>query len=322
MNTIANLWEGRAGLAKTYWLWGALSGIPWGLALSLVTPGSILAILAILAFVTYYVVVHVGIWRAASQYQGSKVWAILAKVAVAMTPACLVIGTLAAIIIPAMHQPPRQGQQTTSATQPLGQSGNPPASSSLPPCPEGETRIAGDSCAAATPEDPYASVADSTASVRYVPILPSTVPPSGQSWEQAADTIIEAVGVAAKRRALAADIYYEAKRAGLEPTLILSMVEVLSRFDAARVGSPRNIGLLQLDPELHVRLGNPENSLFQAKYNLRLGVNLLRLYLGAAQGDLYLALQRFLREAAPQGEPELRLQEIMSTRSTRLTELQ
>ena len=60
MNIISNVWNGRAGLAKTYWLWGVLSGIPWGLALSLVTPGSNLAILAALAFVVYYVIVHVG----------------------------------------------------------------------------------------------------------------------------------------------------------------------------------------------------------------------------------------------------------------------
>lgn len=100
MNTISNLWGGRDGLAKTYWLWGVLSGIPWGIALSLVTPGSNLAILVVLAFVTYYVVVHVGIWRAASQYQGAKSWSILAKAAVAITPACLVIGTLLAVAVP------------------------------------------------------------------------------------------------------------------------------------------------------------------------------------------------------------------------------
>ncbi len=118
MDTVTNLWSGRTGLAKTYWLWGVLSGIPWSLALSLVTPGSQLAIVTVLACVMYYVIVHVGIWRAASQYQGTKAWAILAKAAVAITSICLVIGTLAAIIIPAMHQPSRQEQLITPATQP------------------------------------------------------------------------------------------------------------------------------------------------------------------------------------------------------------
>lgn len=119
MNAISDLWNGRFGLAKTYWLWGVLFGIPWGIALSLVTPGSNLAILVALAVFAYYVIVHVGIWRAASEYEGAKAWAILAKIAVAITPACLVIGTLAAVIIPATHQPPKQAQEITSATQTL-----------------------------------------------------------------------------------------------------------------------------------------------------------------------------------------------------------
>ena len=104
MNTISNLWNGRFGLAKTYWLWGVFSGIPWGIALSLVKPGSNLAILVVLAVFVYYVIVHFGIWRAASEYEGAKAWAILAKIAVAITPACLVIGTLAVVSIPAKHQ--------------------------------------------------------------------------------------------------------------------------------------------------------------------------------------------------------------------------
>ena len=142
MNTISDLWYGRSGLARTYWLWGVLSGIPWGIALSLVKPGSNLAILVVFAVFVYYVIVHVGVWRAASEYEGAKAWAILAKIAVAITPTCLVIGTLAAVIIPAKYQPSTQGQQTTPA--PLGGPSNPTVSSTLPPCREGETRIAGE----------------------------------------------------------------------------------------------------------------------------------------------------------------------------------
>ena len=55
MNAISDLWIGRFGLAKTYWVWGVLSGIPWGIALTLVTPGSNLAILVVLAFWLYAV---------------------------------------------------------------------------------------------------------------------------------------------------------------------------------------------------------------------------------------------------------------------------
>lgn len=125
MNTISDLWNGRSGLARTYWLWGILSGIPWGIALSLVTPGSNFAIFVLLAFLVYCVIVHVGIWRAASEYEGAKAWAILAKIAVAITPVCLVIGTLAAVIIPAMHQP-QPGNQLEKSIPPHTQENSTP----------------------------------------------------------------------------------------------------------------------------------------------------------------------------------------------------
>ena len=104
-------------MARTYWLWGVLSGIPWGIALSLVTPGSAPAILAVLALVVYYVMVHVGIWRAASQYQGAKVWAILAKIAVLITPVCLVLGTMLAVALPA-YQDYKKRSSISSSTSP------------------------------------------------------------------------------------------------------------------------------------------------------------------------------------------------------------
>lgn len=126
MDTVANIWRGRTGLAKTYWLWGVLSGIPWGLVLFLVTPGSQFAMVTVLAFFMYYVIVHVGIWRSASQYQGAKAWAIFAKIHVAIVPICLVIGTLAAIVIPAMHQPSRQEPLITPATQSREANDKPP----------------------------------------------------------------------------------------------------------------------------------------------------------------------------------------------------
>lgn len=99
---ISDVWNGRAGLAKTYWLWGVLGNIPWAIALQFVTPGTELAIVTVLGFVAYVVMVNVGIWRAASQYQGLKLWAILAKIAVAILPATLIVVLIVAIGIPVM----------------------------------------------------------------------------------------------------------------------------------------------------------------------------------------------------------------------------
>lgn len=94
MEAISQIWKGQAGLAKTYWGWGMLGGLLWGIPLSTVPPGSGIAVLVLLVFVAYFFVVNTGIWRAAGQYQGLAVWAWLAKVAA-------VIGffTIAAVVL-------------------------------------------------------------------------------------------------------------------------------------------------------------------------------------------------------------------------------
>ena len=99
--TVGRIWSGRMGLCKTYWVYGVLASFIWGIAIRFVTPGSALAITLVLAFVIYLVVINTGIWRAADRYTGYAIWAILAKVAVAGPIAALVVGTAAAIFLPA-----------------------------------------------------------------------------------------------------------------------------------------------------------------------------------------------------------------------------
>lgn len=116
MDTIKEVWNGHAGLAKTYWIWGVLSGIPWTIAFALVTPGSLLAMMVVLTYVAYIVIVNVGVWRAASLYQGAKVWAALAKASIILAIASFVIGTLAAIIIPSIANSQKQAMQPQNRT--------------------------------------------------------------------------------------------------------------------------------------------------------------------------------------------------------------
>lgn len=97
MEAFTNLWSGRSGLAKAYWGWGVLGSLVWGVALAFVTPGSVPAILAALAFTCYFAIVNTGIWRAASQYQGRAIWSSLAKLAAAggmVTVAVLAVALL------------------------------------------------------------------------------------------------------------------------------------------------------------------------------------------------------------------------------------
>ena len=109
MEAIAQIWKGQAGLAKTYWGWGMLGGLLWGIPLSTVTPGSAVAVLALLVFVAYFVVVNTGIWRAASQYQGLAVWAGLAKVAavIGFVTIAAVVLAIAAVAVDTARQAPR-----------------------------------------------------------------------------------------------------------------------------------------------------------------------------------------------------------------------
>lgn len=101
METLSRIWRGDAGLARTYWLFGILAGFAWAIPMATVTPGSIAAVVVVLLYLAYYVMVNVGVWRAAGKYSGPKVWAVLARLAVAAIPALMVIGTIAAIVIPA-----------------------------------------------------------------------------------------------------------------------------------------------------------------------------------------------------------------------------
>lgn len=99
MDIIKQIWSGQAGLAKTYWLYGMAASFVWGIALSMVTPGSLAAQITVGLLVVYSVIVNVGIWRSASRYEGPKVWAVLAKMAVAAIPALFIVGMIAAVSI-------------------------------------------------------------------------------------------------------------------------------------------------------------------------------------------------------------------------------
>lgn len=84
MNTIKEVFQGRAGLAKTYWGYSILGGLLWAVLLSLLTPGSTAALVAVLAFCTYQLAVNLGVWQAASHYTGPATWAMLGKIASAL----------------------------------------------------------------------------------------------------------------------------------------------------------------------------------------------------------------------------------------------
>jgi len=83
-NFFIKLINGDFGLPTTYWLFGILGNILFGILSAIAgASGMIEALpLAQLAAVIYFTIICIGIWRAADKYQGAKVWAGLAKAAI------------------------------------------------------------------------------------------------------------------------------------------------------------------------------------------------------------------------------------------------
>lgn len=88
-------------------------------------------------------------------------------------------------------------------------------------------------------------------------------------------------------------VHYEAKRAGLEPELVLGLIEVESGFKKYAVSSAGAHGYMQVMPFWVREIGAREHNLFHLRINLRYGCTILRHYLDIEKGDLYRALGRY-----------------------------
>lgn len=88
-------------------------------------------------------------------------------------------------------------------------------------------------------------------------------------------------------------IHYEATRAGLEPELVLGLIEVESGFKKYAVSNVGARGLMQVMPFWVKEIGTVEQNLFHLRTNLRYGCTILRHYLNIENGDLFRALGRY-----------------------------
>ena len=89
-------------------------------------------------------------------------------------------------------------------------------------------------------------------------------------------------------------VWYEAKRAGLDVSLVLGLIQVESNFRKFAVSSVGARGYMQVMPFWTRVLGDGDASrLFHMQTNLRFGCVILRHYLDRERGDLYLALGRY-----------------------------
>lgn len=88
-------------------------------------------------------------------------------------------------------------------------------------------------------------------------------------------------------------IHYEATRAGLDPQLVLGLIQVESAFRKYAVSSAGARGYMQVMPFWVKLIGEPTDNLFHMRTNLRYGCTILRHYLDIEKGDLFRALGRY-----------------------------
>lgn len=88
-------------------------------------------------------------------------------------------------------------------------------------------------------------------------------------------------------------VHYEAMRAGLDPHLVLGLIEVESGFRKYAVSKVGARGYMQVMPFWPKAIGTSDQNLFHLRTNLRYGCTILRYYLDKEKGDLYRALGRY-----------------------------
>jgi soluble lytic murein transglycosylase-like protein len=88
-------------------------------------------------------------------------------------------------------------------------------------------------------------------------------------------------------------VHYESVRAGLDPQLILGVIDVESGFRKYAVSAAGARGYMQVMPFWVKLIGSSDQNLFHLRTNLRYGCTILRHYLDIEKGDLFRALGRY-----------------------------
>lgn len=89
-------------------------------------------------------------------------------------------------------------------------------------------------------------------------------------------------------------VWYETRRAGLDTSLVLGLIQVESAFRKFAVSSVGARGYMQVMPFWTRVIGDGDpGKLFHMQTNLRFGCVILRHYLDRERGDLFMALGRY-----------------------------
>ena len=115
-----------------------------------------------------------------------------------------------------------------------------------------------------------------------------------QVWHAAMEPkLSRIVADQAERAEILYHVHCEAKRLNLPPGLVMSVIDVESRFDRWAVSYAGAVGLMQIMPFWPRQLGMTNEQLVRIPQNIRMGCTILRFYLDREKGDYTRALARY-----------------------------
>ena len=130
------------------------------------------------------------------------------------------------------------------------------------------------------PEPPFLSTAARLHYLRWLGTMSDRLRRRKPEWEV--------------RRDFLQTVWYESKRAGLDVSLVMGLIQVESAFRKFAVSSVGARGYMQVMPFWTRVIGDGDpGKLFHMQTNLRFGCVILRHYIDRERGDLFLALGRY-----------------------------
>lgn len=138
------------------------------------------------------------------------------------------------------------------------------------------------------------AVLQRSVSDQATPKLAFASQPEADAWlNEMSRRLQKRIPDAESRFDLLSTVHYEATRAGLDPEMVLGLIEVESGFNKYAVSSVGARGYMQVMPFWVKEIGTGEHNLFHLRVNLRYGCTILRHYLDMENGNLYRALGRY-----------------------------
>lgn len=126
------------------------------------------------------------------------------------------------------------------------------------------------------------------------PRLMFATPEEGEAWlAEMSQRLQKRIPDTAYREDVLRTVHYEATRAGLDPQMVLGLIQVESGFKKYAVSSVGARGFMQIMPFWARSIGAADHNLFLLRTNLRYGCTILRHYVDIERGDLYRALGRY-----------------------------